>query len=198
MIREIQEQIQKSYALNWEELEQLRVLNRIKITDVYEIKQLIQAQQFPLQSASLTLDEMKVFLDKVLKRNIMSSYLFERLYVEMDRNERGAVSALDWLLALAMLTHTDKSERTLLTFALLDTDEDGCITQQELQHFIHIISTLGWCYDRHLLYKQTRKFPPNFERKSEKEMTKESMEKAGVTDDKVSWEGFAKLPIQLV
>lgn len=117
-------------------------------------------------------------------------------YCETDNG--GRVGLAEWIIVLAMISIGSPTDRVQLAFSAMDRDNDGIITYSELCGFVHVVTSVGWCYAKQT-YTQSKTFPPRFRRTTPQEIATLLLQEAGLGESAdVTLEVFNEFPFNLV
>jgi len=165
------------------------------MTSIYEESNISSSQ-------ALDIDQFEQLLIKYLSKTFKGKRNIQDV-AKIIHQQSGQVltqlelEVIDWLLILSMITNGSAKERTLLNWVILDVDTDNHINLEQFEHYIKHVTSSGWCYDKKMYQEVKGKFSSNFKRRDAHELAKDFMQKYG-TDNTMTWEQFATLPLHLI
>lgn len=191
--------------MNAEEVQAVREYNNFTIQEIYELKRCIQ-KAYPegdLDSIQFRLPEIEQHVQTYLNRPLKAIYLIQRLIDDLEENVfHGSLSLRQWMFVFSFFSNAYHEERMVLNFSLLDTNEDGYISREEVKLFLTLALQLGWCYSGGLT-RQVKKYPPKFEIVPHEEFVERFLEIELPPSEKnpnqlIDFEKFLDLPFRLL
>jgi Ca2+-binding EF-hand superfamily protein len=163
-IAKIEEYISRRYPIDQKELIKLRRMWNLSVKEVFYLHDYLNQNGF-FNKTKLTLDEFLRHTAVCLQRDGEKVWLRQILNGFGENVEQ--LEVREWLLILTMLTNASAHQRKVLSFAILDEDDDGSITAEDFEALVRVATSVGWCYDTKM-YKRVSKWPPDFALKDSK------------------------------